>query len=105
MHGETRGGSRRYYRRGVPRSYPQASPDHPTSVYVREDLLVAAVDLWIGELFAPDHRAATSQQLVDAAGIDSDRVERIANARRVAFAAPASPTILTIRGQRRAGTV
>jgi len=101
MHGETRGGNRRYYRCSIPRSYPQASPEHPTSVYVREDALVRAVDEWIGELFSPAHLADTAQQLVDAAGIDTDRTDQIAAARR--HLAEARHEIAQCRATLRAG--
>jgi site-specific DNA recombinase len=81
MHGETRS-QRRYYRCPVPRSYPQASPDHPRSVYVREDALLRALDAWIAELFAPERVTDTAQQLVDAAAGNAERAARIDAARR-----------------------
>jgi len=81
MHGETRS-RRRYYRCPVPRSYPQASQDHPRSVYVREDALLRALDEWIAELFAPERVTETAQQLVEAAGADAERTARADEARR-----------------------
>ena len=81
MHGETRS-RRRYYRCPVPRSYPQASQDHPRSVYVREDALLRALDEWIAELFAPERVTETSRQLVEAVGADAERAARVAEARQ-----------------------
>jgi hypothetical protein len=52
---ETWNHDRPYYRCQVRRDHPANSPDHPATIYVREDSIVPRLDSWVAELFTDDH--------------------------------------------------
>jgi site-specific DNA recombinase len=82
MAGTTRGNSRRYYRCELRRSRPGTTIDHPIDVYVREAPLIAALDDWLSDLFAPERASTTAQAIVEAAGHDPALAPQIEDAHR-----------------------
>lgn len=64
---------RPYYRCQVHRDDPANHPDHPATIYVREDSIVPKLDSWVAELFADDHLDDTCAKLADAAQPDTDQ--------------------------------
>ncbi|WP_121007216.1 recombinase family protein [Saccharothrix australiensis] len=63
--------ARGMYYRCPARTLPNGSPAlgiHPPTVYLREDVLVDAVNKWLGELFAPKNVDRTVSALVDSQG-------------------------------------
>ncbi len=82
MHGQTRGGKRRYYRCAAQARYPGITDAHPRDVLVREQPIIDALDEWLDELFAPEHAAQTAQAIVTALAHGPDRTEQIDAARR-----------------------
>ena len=57
----------------VHRDDPTKHPDHPATIYVREDSIVPRLDSWVAELFADEHLDDTCAKLADAAQPDTDR--------------------------------
>jgi hypothetical protein len=63
-----------------------ALADHPATVNLREDLIVGAINGWVGELFAPENRHETVRALVASQGapaelaVDRDAHKRLADA-------------------------
>ncbi len=47
--------NRAYYRCKFPEDYPIEDPEHPRSVYVREDAITRGLDCWLAALFDDDH--------------------------------------------------
>jgi site-specific DNA recombinase len=82
MHGQTRDGARRYYRCAAQARYPGITDAHPRDVLVREEHIIAALDEWLGELFAPEHATQTTQAIVTALAHGPDRNEHIEVARQ-----------------------
>jgi DNA invertase Pin-like site-specific DNA recombinase len=82
MHGQTRGGIRRYYRCAAQARYPGISDANPRDVLVREQPIIDALDEWLDELFAPEHATQTAQQISAALANGPDRTEHIGAARR-----------------------
>ena len=64
---------RPYYRCQIPRDDASNNPDHPATVYVREDSIVPHLDSWVGELFTDEHLDDTCAKLAAAAQPDTDR--------------------------------
>jgi hypothetical protein len=64
---------RPYYRCQIPRDDPSNHPDHPATVYVREDRIVPHLDDWVAELFTDEHIDDTCAKLADAAQPDTDQ--------------------------------
>ncbi|CCH33022.1 recombinase family protein [Actinosynnema sp. NPDC047251] len=63
--------ARGMYYRCPARTLPNGSPAlgiHPPTIYLREDVLVDAVNKWLGELFAPKNVDRTVCALVDSQG-------------------------------------
>jgi hypothetical protein len=53
-----------------------ARPDHPKTVYVREDQVLDPLDRWLAQIFDPEHLGATVEALVAASedpGIEARR--------------------------------
>jgi len=82
MHGQTRGGSRRYYRCAARARYPGIADAHPRDVLVPEQPILRALDEWLDELFAPERAATTAQEIVAASMQGLDRTSQIEAARR-----------------------
>jgi site-specific DNA recombinase len=82
MHGQTRGGSRRYYRCAARARYPGIADAHPRDVLVPEQPVLRALDEWLDELFAPDRAATTAREIVAASTRGLDRNGQIEAARR-----------------------
>ena len=82
MHGQTRGGSRRYYRCAARARYPGIADAHPRDVLVPEKPVLKALDEWLDELFAPERAATTAQEIVVASTQGHDRNGQIEAARR-----------------------
>ena len=56
-----------YYRCRFPQEYALANTvSHPTNVYVREDVILPALDRWLARALAPPHLAATIDTMVAA---------------------------------------
>lgn len=110
---------RAHYRCKVGREYATATGStHPPTVYVREDVLSAALDAWIGRLFDPEHLDETIAALADVGPLDEHAEARADAARRAieacdsklerhraALEAGADPTIVAgwmaeVRGER-----
>jgi site-specific DNA recombinase len=62
---------RAYYRCLVHRDDPTKHPDHPATIYVREDSIVPQLDSWVAELFTDEHLDDTCTKLADAAQPDT----------------------------------
>ncbi len=82
MHGQTRGGVRRYYRCAARARYPGIADAHPLDVLVSEQPIIVAVEEWLDELFAPERATQTAQEIVAALAHGPDRSEQIDSARR-----------------------
>jgi hypothetical protein len=82
MHGQTRGGARRYYRCAAHARYPGITDAHPRDVLVREQPIIDALEKWLDELFAPEHATQTARQIAAALAHGPDRTEHIDAARR-----------------------
>jgi site-specific DNA recombinase len=82
MHGQTRGGARRYYRCAAHARYPGITDAHPRDVLVREQPIIDALEEWLDELFAPEHATQTARQIAAALAHGPDRTEHIDAARR-----------------------
>jgi hypothetical protein len=82
MHGQTRGGARRYYRCADHARYPGITDAHPRDVLVREQPIIDALEEWLDELFAPEHATQTARQIAAALAHGPDRTEHIDAARR-----------------------
>ena len=53
-----------HYRCRYPSEYAKSRAlDHPSNVYLREDLLLPKLDEWLATLFDPDHRQETVERL------------------------------------------
>jgi hypothetical protein len=63
---------RPYYRCQIHRDDPAGPPDHPTTIYVREDSIVPRLDSWVAELFTDEHLDDTCAKLAAAAQPDTD---------------------------------
>jgi site-specific DNA recombinase len=81
MHGQTRGGSRRYYRCAARARFPGIADAHTRDLFVAERL-VTPLDQWLGELFAPERAVHTAQEIVTALAQGPDRGQEIERARR-----------------------
>ena len=64
---------RPYYRCQVHRDDPGKHPEHPATIYVREDSIVPHLDSWVAELFTDEHLDDTCAKLADAAQPDTDQ--------------------------------
>jgi site-specific DNA recombinase len=75
---------RAHYRCRYPTEYALANEiDHPRTVYVREDVIVPALDSWLARIFDPEHLDATCAGLADASAAPGDVDEaRLEAARR-----------------------
>lgn len=63
-----------HYRCSFPAEYGTANGlDHPRSVYVREELVVPPLDLWIARVFAPSGLSSAVSALLDVQELDVDR--------------------------------
>jgi hypothetical protein len=82
MHGQTRGGARRYYRCAAHARHPGITDAHPRDVLVREQPIVDALEEWLDELFAPEHATQTAREIAAALAHGPDRTEHIDTARR-----------------------
>ncbi len=82
MHGQTRSGTRRYYRCSARARYPGIADAHPRDVLVPEHPIVLALEEWLDELFAPERATQTAQEIVNALADGPDRNEHINTARR-----------------------
>jgi len=71
---------RPYYRCQIHRDDTADHPDHPATIYVREDAIVPRLDSWVAELFADEHLDDTCATLAAAAQPDTDQE---AEARRI----------------------
>ncbi len=71
---------RPYYRCQIHRDDTADHPDHPATIYVREDAIVPRLDSWVAELFADEHLDDTCAKLAAAAQPDTDQE---AEARRI----------------------
>lgn len=74
---------RAHYRCKYPAEYALANTiDHAPTLYVREDIVIAAIDKWLGQLFDPDNLDATVAELLAAHDpVDTD-LARLAAGRR-----------------------
>jgi len=63
---------RNYYLCQIHRDDPANHPDHPPTIYVREDSIVPRLDSWVAELFTDEHLDDTCAKLADAAQPDTD---------------------------------
>jgi site-specific DNA recombinase len=69
----SRSHDRNHYRCWFPTRYAAAArPDHPTSLYLREDKVIEPVDRWLTQIFAPANLTATLTALRDAQADDVD---------------------------------
>jgi hypothetical protein len=82
MHGQTRGGARRYYRCAARARYPGIADAHARDVLVPEQPAINALEEWLSELFAPDRAAETARQIVAASDQGLDRSKQVEVARR-----------------------
>jgi site-specific DNA recombinase len=82
MHGQTRAGSRRYYRCAARARYPGIADAHSRDVLLAERPIVDALDDWLAELFTPDRAAETAQRIVAASNIGPEREHHLDGARR-----------------------
>ena len=82
MHGQTREGTRRYYRCTARARYPGIADAHTRDVLVAEQPILTALEEWLNELFAPDRAVETAQEIVAASANGPDRGEQIQAARR-----------------------
>jgi hypothetical protein len=89
MHGQTRGGTRPYYRFSARARYPGIADAHPRDVLVSEQPIIIALEEWLDELFAPERATQTAQEIVTAFSDGPDRSEDIDAARRRISAAHA----------------
>jgi DNA invertase Pin-like site-specific DNA recombinase len=87
MHGQTRGGARRYYRCAARKRYPGIADDHARDVLVAEQPIMSALEEWLNELFAPERAVETAQEIVAASAQGPDRGQQIEAARRRVSAA------------------
>jgi site-specific DNA recombinase len=70
----SRNHDRNYYRCWFPTRYAAAArPDHPTSLYLREDKVIEPVDQWLTQIFTPANLTATLTTLRDAQADDTDQ--------------------------------
>ncbi len=82
MHGQTRGGSRRYYRCAARARYPGIADAHTRDVLLPEQPVLRALDEWLEGLFAPARAAMTAREIVAASTQGLDRNSQIEAARR-----------------------
>jgi site-specific DNA recombinase len=82
MHGQTRGGTRRYYRCSARARYPGIADAHPRDVLVSEQPIIVALEEWLDELFASERATHTAQEISAALAHGPDRSEHIDTARR-----------------------
>ncbi|GAA2116201.1 recombinase family protein [Actinomadura alba] len=62
-----------YYRCRFPEEYALANRvQHPRNVYLREDVLLPALDRWVGRYFAPHRRTETIAAIAAAQGGDGE---------------------------------
>ncbi|NOY55918.1 MAG: hypothetical protein GXP34_08020 [Actinobacteria bacterium] len=61
-----------YYRCKFPAEYAVTKQQHAKTIYVREDAIVPALDVWIGSLSDDDHLDATAQTPAAASGAIPD---------------------------------
>src|SRR5438445_1347202 len=72
-----------YYRCRFPSEYAlTAELDHPKTVYVQEEPIVAALDRWLAKLFDAQHIDDTCRMLADASEVDERVVAQVEAARR-----------------------
>ncbi|MGH9107432.1 MAG: hypothetical protein ACRDZX_16720, partial [Acidimicrobiales bacterium] len=57
--------------------------DHPPSLSVREDRLLAHIGTWLSQVFAPDRIVATARQVVDTDAVANRKDPAVTRARSV----------------------
>jgi DNA invertase Pin-like site-specific DNA recombinase len=72
---------RAYYRCKFPEDYPIEDPEHPRSVYVREDAITRGLDCWLAALFDDDHIDHTCELLAGASEPDDATEQRVTRLR------------------------
>ncbi len=81
MHGQTRGGARRYYRCAARKRYPGIADAHARDVLVAEQPILSALEEWLNELFAPERAVETAEEIVAASAQGPNRGQQIEAAR------------------------
>jgi DNA invertase Pin-like site-specific DNA recombinase len=79
MEGAARHGETIYYRCNARTLVPGSATAlaHPQQIYLREDLVTPAVNVWIGSLFDPLHRDETVMALMEADDSADRQLERV----------------------------
>ncbi len=67
---------RPYYRCQIHRDAPDEHPEHPATIYVREEAILPSLDSWLAELFTDEQLDNTCQALADASEPDADEEAR-----------------------------
>ena len=67
---------RPYYRCQIHRDDPDKHPEHPATIYVREEAILPSADSWLAELFTDKQLDNTCQALADASEPNADEEAR-----------------------------